>query len=95
MVALPSATEALRRITSGERYDVIISDIAMPGMSGLELYDAILSVDPAIAATMVFLTGGACSAQAHAFLSRMTNQRIDKPFTPAQLRTFIELRLRS
>ena len=37
----PNASEALQRCESGEAYDVIISDIEMPGMSGFEFAEAV------------------------------------------------------
>jgi PAS domain S-box-containing protein len=38
---LPSALEALDRIRHGERYDLAVLDMSMPGMDGLQLTEAI------------------------------------------------------
>jgi hypothetical protein len=38
--------EALDRVHRGERYDIILMDVMMPGMSGLEAARRLLQTDP-------------------------------------------------
>ena len=38
VTTVTSAKEALRRLTSGERFDLILCDLMMPEMTGIELY---------------------------------------------------------
>ncbi len=59
LVVLDSADEALRLIEGGERYDVILCDLMMPVMTGMELHDALSRFAPDQANAMVFMTGGA------------------------------------
>jgi CheY-like chemotaxis protein len=89
-----SARDALERIEAGERYDVILCDLMMPHMTGMELYTELSRVAPEQAARMVFLTGGAFTAGAREFLDRVPNQRLEKPFEPQQLRATVNDRLR-
>lgn len=58
-MVLDSADEALRLIEGGERYDVILCDLMMPVMTGMELHDALSRFAPDQANAMVFMTGGA------------------------------------
>jgi len=90
---LTSAAEALARITGGERFDVILCDVMMPVMTGLELYQKLTSLDPDQAARVVFLTGGAFTAEARAFLDEIPNARIEKPFERQALRVLVNARL--
>ncbi|HEV3192078.1 MAG TPA: response regulator, partial [Polyangiaceae bacterium] len=53
-----SAQHALDRIVIGERFDVILCDVEMPGMSGCDLHEEIRSVVPEQGDRMVFVTGG-------------------------------------
>jgi CheY-like chemotaxis protein len=73
------AKEALARIAAGETYDMILCDLMMPEMNGMEFYEALLRLDPAIAARVVFMSGGAFTPGATTFLERVPNRRIDKP----------------
>jgi signal transduction histidine kinase len=82
---LTSGTEALARFMAGDRFDVILSDLMMPEMSGMELHEQLRQVAPDQAARMVFLSGGAFTAAAREFLDRVPNQTIDKPFKPTKL----------
>ena len=61
-------------------YDCILSDIAMPDVTGPELYEALRSDGRGLEARMVFMTGGAFAARAAAFLERVPNVCIEKPF---------------
>ena len=47
----------------------------MPGMTGMDLHEALATAAPASAARMVFLTGGAFTARAQAFLAEVPNAR--------------------
>jgi signal transduction histidine kinase len=88
------AAEALDRINAGERFDVILCDLMMPRITGMELHARIFAADPAQADRMVFLTGGAFTAEARGFLDAVVNLRIEKPFDPARLRELVAERIR-
>ncbi|HEX7667570.1 MAG TPA: ATP-binding protein [Polyangiaceae bacterium] len=85
MVADPrEALELLQK--EGDRFDVVLCDMTMPGMRGDELYFAVKARAPAIADRFVFMTGGLTEAKSQAFLDEVPNERIDKPFNVQNLR---------
>ena len=61
----------------------------MPQMTGMELHEAILRIDPAQARRMVFLTGGAFTQSARDFIEAVPNRRIEKPFDLKALRNLV------
>ena len=83
---ISDAGEALRRMSVGERFDVILSDLMMPGMTGMELHAEVAKLDPDQAGKIVFMTGGAFTDRAREFLDAVPNPRLDKPFTAQELR---------
>lgn len=89
-----SARDALSKIEAGERYDVILSDLIMPEMSGMDLYGALLQVAPEQVDKMVFMTGGAFTDQAKRFFERVSNPAIEKPFDRAALVALLDGMLR-
>ncbi len=89
ITCLTSAADALELLRAGAKYDVIISDMMMPNMSGQDFYEGALALDPKQAERIVFLSGGAFTDGAQAFLDRVPNPHIDKPFDPAALRALI------
>jgi signal transduction histidine kinase/DNA-binding NarL/FixJ family response regulator len=80
-----AARDALDRIASGETFDVILCDLMMPDISGIDVHEYLVREHPAIASRVVFMTGGAFTAKAKQFLSTISNARIDKPFSLAQV----------
>jgi PAS domain S-box-containing protein len=90
VVCVENVRSALELIESGERFDVILSDMMMPNMTGVEFYEALLSQKPDLARRVVFISGGAISAKVDAFLKSVPNPRIEKPFKIATLRTVIQ-----
>jgi CheY-like chemotaxis protein/two-component sensor histidine kinase len=84
------AVDALERLDAGDRYDVVLCDLMMPDMSGIELFVELRAKHPALARKVVFLTGGAFTEQASEFLSRTEHPPIEKPFTEAALRAAID-----
>ncbi len=88
-----SADAALARIDAGDRFDVVLCDLLMPGTSGMDLYRAVAARDPSLARGFVFLTGGAFTPAARAFLESEPVDLLEKPFDVAALRAAIARRL--
>jgi len=95
VTALTKATDALDLLASGRRFDVILSDLMMPGMSGMDFYDEVVRRFPDAAARVVFVSGGAFTAATNAFLDRITNERLDKPFDAKAVRELVQRFARS
>jgi CheY-like chemotaxis protein len=76
--------EALSLIEQ-KRYDLIIADLRMPEMGGMELYEHFRRVDPSVARRMVFLTGDVLSGQALDFLRETGSLHLPKPCTLEEL----------
>jgi signal transduction histidine kinase len=89
VVSLLTAEGALARVVAGERFDVVLCDLMMPQMTGMELYDRMRELAPDQAQRMVFLTGGVFTQQGRAFLGRVPNPWVEKPFRSAQLRNLV------
>jgi len=83
------AERALDRVKSGERFDVIISDLMMPEMTGMELHARLTALAPDQARAMLFMTGGAFTAGAVEFLERATIRHISKPVDSQELRRLV------
>ena len=63
----------------------------MPEMTGMEVYERVLAIDPDQAERMVFLSGGAFTPRARAFLEH--RPCLEKPFDLATLEAVIRDRL--
>ncbi|WP_044189855.1 two-component regulator propeller domain-containing protein [Hyalangium minutum] len=85
-----SARRALEMLCSPKaHYDVILCDLMMPEMTGMELYAQLVRAAPEQARRMVFITGGAYTPAAKEFLEQVSNPRVEKPFDPERLRELI------
>lgn len=94
VVALASGPEVLERLAAGESFDLILCDLMMPEMTGMQLYAEVSRAYPDYASRIIFLTGGAFTPQAREFLDRVPNQRIEKPFDVQNLRALIRALVR-
>jgi len=90
---LTSAVEALQVLRDKGPFDLVLCDLMMPEMTGMQLYDEISKADTPLADSMVFLTGGAFTSDARNFLDRVKNERIEKPFDSARLRSIVYARV--
>lgn len=71
---------AAGRVLGGERFDIIFCDLMMPEMTGMDLHALIAESLPEQAERIVFITGGAFTPAASAFVARMSNPLLQKPF---------------
>jgi signal transduction histidine kinase/CheY-like chemotaxis protein len=81
--------EALERIRAHPGFHLILCDLMMPDMSGMDLHAQLGRELPRVRERIVFMTGGAFTAQARSFLEAVTNERVEKPFNLATLRALV------
>ncbi|MFL5352556.1 ATP-binding protein [Archangium sp.] len=79
------AREALEQLLQGARYDAILCDLMMPEMTGGQFHEALSGLLPEQAERIIFMTGGAFTPATQAFLERVPNPRLLKPFRREEL----------
>lgn len=89
VTATSAPTTALAWLTAGNWYDVILSDVMMPGMTGVELRARVERAAPELAARFVFMTGGIVLPHVQTLLQGVPNVVLAKPFDYGALRDLI------
>lgn len=84
-----SGSEARARLEADRGFDAILCDLAMRDVSGMDLHDWLSREQPLVAARMIFMTGGAYTPEARAFLDRVPNPRVEKPFRLEELQALV------
>ena len=87
-VVVSSGAAALEAIAAGG-FDLVLTDVKMPGMSGFELHQRIMQFDPELAARLIFVTGDTLSAATQARIAQSGNPFIAKPFTIERLERLV------
>jgi two-component system cell cycle sensor histidine kinase/response regulator CckA len=82
--------EALRILERDPGFDVVLCDLQMPEMSGMELHETVRERYPALGERFVFVTGGAFSSDARRFLEESVASVIQKPFRLEDLMALID-----
>ena len=82
VVTCHSGTEAVDRLKAGG-FDVLITDLKMPGMDGLQAMEALAEVDPDL--SMIMATAYSTVDSAVKAMKLGAVDYIRKPFTPDQL----------
>ena len=84
--------QALRWLGAGDWYDVILCELELPKMSGLELEAGVAVHDPHLAARIVFTTERLLQPEVQHLLARVPNVVLAKPFDLDALRDLIRRR---
>jgi CheY-like chemotaxis protein len=92
VTVVTSGRAGLERIVAGERFDLILCDLMMPEMTGMELHERVAALAGDQADRMVFLTGGAFTRRARDFLR--DHAFLEKPFDLSALEALVKDRLR-
>ena len=94
VTTLTSAREALARAEAGERWDLVLCDLMMPELTGMELARRLAEVAADLVPRLVFLTGGAYTREAQDFLAA-GRPYLEKPVDPVALRARAEAAVRA
>jgi len=89
VVTFFDAREALKALRDDSSFDVILCDIMMPHLSGIDFFHSLRKLDEELAARTVFMTGGVFNAPAQQFLATVTNPLLEKPFETVALHAAI------
>ena len=74
-------------------FDVVLCDLMMPGMTGMELYRVAVAEAGHLADRFVFMTGGAFTQGSSSFLQEGRVPLLEKPFTKKSLEEALAARL--
>jgi CheY-like chemotaxis protein len=83
----------LEWLEKGEPWDLILCDLMMPEMTGMEFHAELSRRMPERAGRVIFVTGGAFTAGARDFLSQRAVPFVEKPFDPKTLHQIIHEQL--
>lgn len=83
--AVDNASEALKLIASGLKYDAILCDLMMPDMDGMEFYARLQEISPELCVRVVFLTGGSFTNRTDDFLKQTQIRHLQKPILSREL----------
>jgi CheY-like chemotaxis protein len=74
--------QGLAVLLSGATPDMILCDLMMPDLSGMDVLESLGAERPELAERFVFMTGGAVTERARATLATTTRPVLAKPFAP-------------
>jgi len=80
-----SGREALQALAGPHSFDVVLCDLMMPDVSGMDVYERIIAQRPPLARRFVFVTGGAFTERARTFVDRVRAPVVEKPFELSKL----------
>lgn len=84
-VRIAADGEAALALLAQEPFDVVVTDLMMPGMSGAVLAERLEAEHPVLRKRLVVMTGGAVTMEDQAFLSRDDVVVVNKPVGVAEL----------
>jgi CheY-like chemotaxis protein/two-component sensor histidine kinase len=88
VAAFTSARAALASCLERD-YGVILCDVMMPELNGMDLFDRVTAERPELRERFVFITGGAFTEHARLFLRQTSRPVVRKPCTRQELRDVV------
>lgn len=81
-----SGQAALERLsTDKSSFDLVLCDLMMPDMTGMDVYEAVEERCPALAERFVFISGGGVTERSRKFLEAHADRVLPKPIDNRQL----------
>ena len=88
-VEASSGAEAMKILETDQAFDLILCDMMMPDITGVDMHKWLAERQPKLAEQLIFVTGGAFTPQARDYLSRLDNLIVEKPIGVAELKKIV------
>ncbi|WP_394821203.1 ATP-binding protein [Pendulispora albinea] len=88
-----SGREALELLAKDDGFDVILCDLMMPDLTGMDVYEKLEETRKDLADRMIFVTGGSFTARSADFVASIAPRILEKPFDVQRLREIVRARL--
>ena len=86
-----SGSAARDLLAGGASFDVVLCDLMLDDLSGMELARWLAQERPDVAERVIFMTGGAFTAEARDFLRDVPRQRqLEKPFSSEEIHRLLD-----
>jgi len=80
VVTASSGHEALDLLIHDDRFDLVMSDLMMPDMDGMQLYRRLEATHPHLLQRLVFMSGGVFDEDVRSFIKENGRDVLSKPF---------------
>ena len=92
-VQAATGAEAMAILENDQAFDLILCDMMMPHISGMDLHEWLRGRQPRLAGQLIFITGGVFTPRARDYLSGIDNLRLEKPFDVAEFKMLVAERV--
>jgi DNA-binding NtrC family response regulator len=89
VTCVSNATEALRQMASTD-FDLILTDMVLPGHTGEDFYNEVERVTPELCRRFIFMTGHEAAPRTDNFIRRARAPKLWKPFPLADLLSAVQ-----
>lgn len=94
VVQAPSGVDARRILAENTHFDLVLCDIMMRDVDGIEIFRWVVTRRPELASRLVFMTAGAFTTDIRRFLASVPNTVLHKPFDSKTLRWIVAQKLK-
>ena len=84
-----NGAEAIEIIQRDQAFDLILCDVMMPEISGMDLHQWLADAYPVLAERFIFITGGTFTPRAREYLNSVDNLRLEKPLDVANFKKIV------
>jgi len=91
VVTAGGGEEAIALLAQDTAFDAVLCDLMMPGVDGAAVHTYLHEHAPTLAARTVFITGGAFTARAAAYMDALGRRVLIKPFTADEATEMVRL----
>lgn len=85
-----SGEKGLARLLSEDPFELVLCDLSLPDLSGIDIYARASEAKPEIKDRFVVMTGGAVTSESRDFLENYQGHLLNKPFTLSQVESLID-----
>lgn len=93
IVTACSGREAQRVLENDESFDLILCDLMMPDLTGVDVHQWLVARNPGLAARLVFTTGGAFGDTAAQYVADCGAPKLEKPFDKLAFKRLVSERI--